>query len=610
MRRLVRRERLTGWGALAAILTLLITASTLGLGSSPAHSQGGVFPLPADDGTVWEIAVGYNTPTHSVADGNDPHAIDIVREDRALTAESVVRSPIAGTVSYVSNDCLTIDNGADLAVLLCHLFPDASLARGVPVQVGAYLGPVAPAYRANNGGLPHIHLAVHHTTGGGRLGGSIPLIGAWALEGIDLPDTGQFNTHAGTRFTSSNGNNPAQSPARAPGSESDAGDSQNGPSSDQRTALLVLQPGWNMIGWTAATPAAEIAAALGDAVGGIFAFDAGAQSYRRFSPDAPASVNNLVELVPGDGLLILIEDGPGAVLPRPANGTPLVQNLREGFNLVAWTGGAATISGALTSLDDALVAAFWWDPGARRYRTYRPDLPMFSDLAEVAPVQALWIQLDADAVWDPRVRAPATPPPGGGDSETSGAELLQVLGTTCLNLRPAPTTNGATPITCLPPGTILQSLGDTEVAAGHNWVKVRVRDSGQIGWVASEYTTPYRRPGSTGPGGNSGTDADGPPANAVAGDATFYDDSLAGNTMYCGGIYDPSDPTIAASTTYGCRTKLRVWRGPQYVDVVVRDTGLFPVNDIDLSPAAFKQIGLLAEGRLSVRIEVLALPGQ
>ena len=165
MRRLVRRERLTGWGALAAILTLLITASTLGLGSSPAHSQGGVFSLPADAGTVWEIAVGYNTRTHSVADGNDPHAIDIVRENRALTAESVVRSPIAGTVSYVSNDCLTIDNGAGLAVLLCHLFPDPSLARGVPRASGAYLGTVAPAYHANNGGLPHIHLAVHHTTG-------------------------------------------------------------------------------------------------------------------------------------------------------------------------------------------------------------------------------------------------------------------------------------------------------------------------------------------------------------------------------------------------------------------------------------------------------------
>ncbi len=603
MRRLVRRERLTGWGALAAILTLLITASTLGLGSSPAHSQGGVFPLPADAGTVWEIAVGYNTPTHSVADGNDPHAIDIVREDRALTAGSVVRSPIAGTISYVSNDCLTIDNGADLAVLLCHLFPDPSLARGLPVQVGAYLGTVAPAYHANNGGLPHIHLAVHHTTGGGRLGGSIPLIGAWALEGIDLPWTGQFNTHAGTRFTSSNGDTPASPP--------DSGDSQNGPSSDQSTALLVLQPGWNMIGWTARTPVAEIAATLGDAVGGIFAFDADAQTYRRFSPGRPARVNDLTEVVPGDGLLILIEDGPGAVLPRPANETPLVQNLREGFNLVAWTGAAATIAEAMTSLDDALVAAFWWDPGAQRYRAYRPDLPMFSDLAEVAPAQALWIQLDADAVWDPGAGALADPAAGGDDSETPGPDLLQILGPVCLNLRPAPTTIGTTPIECLAGGTIVQSLGDTEVdVTGRDWVKVKVRTSGQSGWVAREFTTPYQRPGSVGPGDNSGTDSSGPPGDAIEGEATFYHHSLNGNPMFCGDIYDPRDPTIAASTTYDCGARLRVWRDTRYVDVVVQDTGAFPVNDIDLSPAAFEKLGSLAEGRISVRIEVLALPGQ
>ena len=592
MRRLVRRERLTGWGALAAILTLLITASTLGLGSSPAHSQGGVFPLPADAGTVWEIAVGYNTRTHSVADGNDPHAIDIVRENRALTAESVVRSPIAGTVSYVSNDCLTIDNGAGLAVLLCHLFPDPSLARGVPVQVGAYLGTVAPAYHANNGGLPHIHLAVHHTTGGGRLDDTIPLIGAWALEGIDLPQTEQPNAHAGTRFTSSNGDNPA------PGSESDADDPQNGPSSDQSAALLVLQPGWNMIGWTAATPAAEIAAALGDRVRVMFAFDARAQSYRRFAPGRPARINDLAEVVPGDGLLVFIKDGPGAVLPRPANGTPLVQNLREGFNLVAWTGAAATIADAMTSLDDALVAAFWWDPGARRYRTYRPDLPMFSDLAEVAPAQALWIQLDADAVWDPAAGAPADPAAGGDDSDSSGPERLQVLGPGCLNLRPVPTITGTEPIDCLAGGTIVESLADSHVdITGRHWIKVSVR--GLTGWVAREFTTPYQ------PGGNSGTDRNGPPADAIEGEATFYHHALNGNPMFCGDIYDPRDPTIAASTTYDCGTRLRVWRGARFVDVVVQDTGAFPVHDIDLSPAAFERLGSLAEGRIPVRVEVL-----
>ncbi len=605
MRRLVRRERLTGWGAFAAILTLLITAATLGLGSSPAHSQGGVFPLPADAGTVWTIVAGYNTSSHF---GEDPHALDIVRED-APTQGSAVRSPIAGTISYVGPDCLTINNGAGLAVLLCHLFSDPSLYRGLPVQVGHYLGTVATAGSAGNGGTPHIHLAVHHTTGGGRLDGTMPLTGEWALEGIELPWTGQFNTHAGTRFTSSNGNNPAPASDPQPDPQPESGDSQNGPSIDQSTALLVLQPGWNMIGWTAATPAAEIAAALGDRVRVIFASDAGTQSYRRFAPGRPARINDLMEVVPGDGLLVFIEDGPSAVLPRPPNGTPLVQNLREDFNLVAWTGAAATISEALTSLDDALVAAFWWDPGARRYLTYRPGLPMFSDLAEVAPAQALWIQLDADAVWDPGAGAPADPAAGGDDSETPGPDLLQILGPVCLNLRPAPTTIGTTPIECLAGGTIVQSLGDTEVdVTGREWIKVSVR--GLTGWVAREFTTPHQRPGSVGPGDNSGTNPAGPPSNTLVGEATFYHDSLAGNPMYCGGIYDPNDPTIAASTKYDCGTRLRIWRETRYVDVEVQDTGVFPADKIDLSPAAFNRLGMLAEGRISVRIEVLALPGQ
>ncbi|MCY3919032.1 MAG: hypothetical protein OXG38_04365 [Chloroflexi bacterium] len=592
MRRLVRRGRPKGWGTLAAILTLLLTASTLGLGSTPAHAQGGVFPLPAEAGSVWTIVAGYNTLTHSVADRNDPHAIDIVRED-AATEGSVVLAPITGTISYVGPDCLTINNGAGLAVLICHIFPEPSLYRGLPVQVGHDLGTVAPAYYANNGGLPHIHLAVHRTIGGGRIRESIPLTGAWAVEGIDLPQTHQFNAHAGTRFTSSNGT--GATPTQGSPPDAGSGDPENGPSVDESAALLQLQPGWNMVGWTARTPAAEIAAALGDSLGAIFGFDAVAQEFRRFRPGVPAHVNDLSEVVPGAGLLVRIE-GPGAVLPLPANGRPLEQPLHRGFNLVAWTGAAATMEQAMSSLGDALVAAFWWDPVAQEYRTYRPGLPMFSDLKEVAPAQALWLRLDADATWNPGEAAPAD------------GDLLRVVVSDCLNLRPAPSLN-TTPILCLKPGTPLRSLGETEVdETGREWV--RVAAEGRAGWVAREFTTPSQRPGTAAPAANSGTDPNGPPAHAVAGDATFYHHSLAGNVMRCGGIYDPNDPTIAASTTYDCGTRLRVWRGMQYVDVTVQDTGRFPVNDIDLSPAAFNKIGIPAEGRIRVHVEVLSQPGQ
>ncbi len=600
MRRLVRRGRLSGWRALAAILTLLLTAATLGPGSPPAHAQGGGIPLPTEFGTVWEIVAGYNTPTHSVADQNDPHAIDIVRADGGDTTGSRVLSPIAGTISYVDySDCLTIDNGAGLAVLLCHIFPDGSLSRGVRVQVGEYLGTVAPAGYANNGGLPHIHIAVHHTRGGGYLDGTIPLTGQWAVEGEDLPATGEYNAYQGRRFTSSNRSGGSLSPAPAPDPAP-----APAPAPTPTPGRVPLEPGWNMVGWTSHTFIADIAGMLEYYLDGIYVFDAQTQRFGSFRPGHLTRDDYQTEVRPGDGLLIRIKDVHGLVLSRPASVEPRRLNLRAGYNLVAWTGAATTVEEAMRSLGDALAAAFWWDAAAQKYRTYRPGLPMVSDLSRVAPAQALWLLLDADAVWDPGVATPIDPPPGDVPA-APGGELLEVVGFSCLHLRSAPGT-GAMSITCLQGGTVLQSLGEPEVHAdGHDWVKVRV--NGQIGWVARGFTRPYQ---TAAPGDNSGSDPGGPPANAVAGDATYYHHSLAGNVMYCGGRYNPDDPTIAASTTHECGAKLRVWRGTRYVDVTVQDTGAFPLNDIDLSPAAFRQIGTLPEGRIRVRIEVLALPGR
>jgi rare lipoprotein A (peptidoglycan hydrolase) len=40
----------------------------------------------------------------------------------------------------------------------------------------------------------------------------------------------------------------------------------------------------------------------------------------------------------------------------------------------------------------------------------------------------------------------------------------------------------------------------------------------------------------------------------------------------------------------------------------VQDTGLLPTNHVDLSEAAYDQLGLQAEGRIPVLIEVLSTP--
>ena len=606
MRRLVRRGCPVGWGALAAILTLAVFASALGPGSGRIHAQGAGFPLPAPAGTVWSIVGGYNTGSHF---GDDPHAIDLVRED-GLTQGTIVKAPIAGVISFLSSECLTINNGAGLAVLLCHFFPDPSLFRGLSVQVGDLLGTVAPAFFASNGGLPHIHLAVHQTRGSGLIQGTVPLIGAWALEGVDLPWTGAFNAHAGTRFVSSNGRAPVAAPP-PPAPDPDPETPPDDLVIDETFSFEVLQKGWNTIGWTARTNAAEVAAALGDAVTTVFTFDAASQRFRRFSPGAPPAANDLAVLDPGDGVLIHVDDSRGVVLPRPPFGEPRVLTLQAGFNLATWTGATTTAQAAAISLGSTLIVAYAWDTGQQRYRIYRPGQPQLSDLAVVEAGQALWLLLRAAALWDPLADDPVPPPPPEEDDPTvtpPDVALIQVVGPLCLNLRPLPTTIGTTPITCLAPGTVLEPLGDTATdVTGREWTHVRVR--GLDGWVASEFTRPFDSPENGGNGGNGGSSADGPPGDTLEAVASFFHPSLAGNPMYCGGVYNPNDPTIAASTTYDCGTRLRVWRGNAFVDVVVQDTGFLPANQIDLSEAAYNQLGLPAEGIIPVRIELLALPG-
>lgn len=169
-------------------------------------SSGGGMPLPAPAGSVWSIVAGYNTATHVAS---DPWAIDIVRED-AGTSGTPVLSPVNGSISFVSSDCLTVDMHDGHLLLLCHLFPGNNLSRGVDVTVGTPLGVVAPPGYANNNGLSHIHLAVH--TDNNYFGDAVPLVGDYAIEGQDLAPVSTFNAYQGVTFVSSNGASPTVQP--------------------------------------------------------------------------------------------------------------------------------------------------------------------------------------------------------------------------------------------------------------------------------------------------------------------------------------------------------------------------------------------------------------
>ncbi len=156
-----------------------------------------LFPAPA--GTSWEIVAGYNTHTHS--DPN-PWELDFVRTD-AETAGTPVLAPISGTVSYTSSDCMTVRTNG-VSVLLCHLFVDGGIERGVEVAQGDRVGVVAPAYAAGNNGLPHIHMAVHDSSTS-YFGLTLPLVGEYAIEGREFPPTSEWNAYQGVRMTSTNG---------------------------------------------------------------------------------------------------------------------------------------------------------------------------------------------------------------------------------------------------------------------------------------------------------------------------------------------------------------------------------------------------------------------
>ena len=559
-------------------LAILGSLTALLLSARPdAHASDALLRIPAPAGTVWHVTAGYNTASHV---GDDPYALDLVRDD-AETAGTPVLAPLDGTVDWRSDSCLSIADGRGSAVLLCHFFPRPEIERGMVVAHGEALGVVAPAGMAENNGLPHIHLAVHTTLGAGQIQQTLPFSGAYALDGHELPATVDSNAYAGEQMVSTN------VPADP------VGEADSGPAASPTAALpaspevepLDLLPGWNLVGWTAITPIADAIAPFVGQIDAVYAFDAATQTFQLYMPGGPTMLNSLTALATGTGLMIHVTAIPAVPWAPPPLVAPVPLALSVGFNLVTWTGPRQAVADATQGLADALVGVFAFDAVGQRYQSFRPDVPpVQNDLTELLPGQAVWVEVRLAATWT--VSAPA-PSPAEADPQSAW-----VLGPGCLNLRPEPSTVGTMPSVCLAEGTPLSLTGDTaHDASGALWYAVSAE--GQTGWVYAAFL-------STGP--------DPWTPDGVDGQATFYDSSFTGQPLACGGVYDPSDATIAAATSWPCGTRLRVSRGSRFVDVVVCDTGLLPSFHVDLSAAAFQKIGDLPEGNLSVHITVLGPP--
>lgn len=94
------------------------------------------------------------------------------------------------------------------------------------------------------------------------------------------------------------------------------------------------------------------------------------------------------------------------------------------------------------------------------------------------------------------------------------------------------------------------------------------------------------------------------------GKASYYGERFAGNTTASGDVFDPASFTAAhPSLPFGSR--VRVHRVDDSASVVVRINDRGPYAEdriIDLSRAAAEEIGMVEDGVVEVRLEVLEIP--
>ena len=185
---------------------------------------------PFVTGATWYVSQGYNTsPSEGWSHFNcNPttlkdaisstqtcsqyyqykYSFDVKRLDGNTAGQTVV-SAVNGTIRWIdeANGGMSIDLGDGYAYAYFHTILASGLAAGQSVTQGQYLGTVAPAGQAGNGGTAHIHLTLWQTTDGGNWSrNAVPFTGARSIDGSDFPalvDSSR-NQHYQTQISSSN----------------------------------------------------------------------------------------------------------------------------------------------------------------------------------------------------------------------------------------------------------------------------------------------------------------------------------------------------------------------------------------------------------------------
>ncbi len=390
-------------------LTLLLAALTAVMyNRGSARAEGGV-PIPAPAGTEWSIVAGYNTGTHGDHDGSDPHAIDIVRTD-ASTDWTRVLSPVDGEVTWFDHNGISIVDSNGYAHLLVHIDPDDHIERGLRVKVGDQVGRVFPVGYDYNGGIAHIHYAIHNTSGGGYLDRTIPFTGMYAIEGQELHWSDEYNLHSGREFTSTNTQN-WTAPTIIP-SEDDP-DAET-PDTEEET-IIEPEPepepvwtipadapigGWHTVGVQRNTSVAGLEKMLDAPLSELVFHDARDNTYHRFDPNNPDSAGVAVRsLKAGQAVWALVNPGSPWLPAPPSEPRQVTIRLSRGPNLISWQGPDRDVAEALRNVAH-FSHAYRYDPYTRNWRFWSPDAPDFlNTLDTLKSGDALYIVVRVGSIW-------------------------------------------------------------------------------------------------------------------------------------------------------------------------------------------------------------------
>ena len=171
--------------------------------TQPPSASGSLVTWPVKGGE-WYVSQGYNGSSHQ----NDSqhwqyyYSFDLKRT-AGDTAWQPVYAPVDGTIRWIDEDTggMSIYMGDGLAFAMFHVIWDDGIREGQSISQGQYLGVIAPANAAGNGGSPHLHITAWTTADEGNWSRRAqPFTGRFAIAGAIFPSTGDRNDYLGYEF--------------------------------------------------------------------------------------------------------------------------------------------------------------------------------------------------------------------------------------------------------------------------------------------------------------------------------------------------------------------------------------------------------------------------